>query len=116
MSPWEQIQQLYLAAPEEQPFGYYFSIHLERGYVYSTPEFFWMGMPHVKAELEAGKHPMTIPSGKPDCWYISVLAGDMIKAWGVEPYPLTWLGFDRGPVGRKKLKFYERSRLRVRTT
>lgn len=116
LSPYEQIQKLYFESPEEQPFGYYFGIHLERGYVYSTPEFFWMGMPVVRSELEEGKHPMTIPTGEPDCWYLSALSGDMVKAWAVEPYPLKWIGFDRGPMGRKKLKFYERQRLRTHTT
>jgi hypothetical protein len=116
VSPYLEIQELYLKSPEERPFGYYLSIHLERGYVYSSPDFFWMGVPVVKSELEAGRYPLTLPSGKPDCWYISALAGDMVKAWSVEPFPLPWIGFDRGPMGRKKLKFYERQRLRTHTT
>lgn len=115
MSPFEQIQKLYADSPEEKPFGYYFGIHLERGYIYSSPRFFWMGMPVVRAELEAGKHPLTLPEGEPDTWYLSALAGDMAEAWKVEPFPLPYIAYDRGPLGKKRLRFHERVRLRVKT-
>lgn len=116
LSPYQQVTQMYDEHPEEMPFAHYLEVHLRRGYVYSNPEFFWMAVPVVKAELLDGQHPLEIPMGKPDCWYISALAGDMVKAWNCEPYPLEWIGFERGDADGKRLRFYERVRLRAHTS
>lgn len=116
LSPYQQVLKMYEESPEEMPFAHYFEVHLRRGYVFSNPEFFWMGVPVVKAEIEAGQHPLEIPRGTVDCWYLAALAGDMAAAWNCEPYELKWIAFDRGPMGRKRLKIVERSRLRSKTT
>lgn len=112
MSPYETIRAKYMAEPEDLPFETYLFAHHLRGFVYSTPAFFAMGVPVLKSALEAGQHPLEISTAAPDCWYVSAFAGDMAQAWSILPFSLTWVSFDRGARDRKELRFYPAERIR----
>jgi hypothetical protein len=63
--------------------GLDFAAQLERnyaqGFVFSTPDFFIMGRPHERG----------------DAWLIEAFAGDHEKAWGILPYELPYIVFER---------------------
>lgn len=115
MSPYEQIRQLYRDQPEANPFEWYVEQHLLRGYVFSAPDYFVMGLPVCRADMLDGYSYLSLPRGKPDTWFLSALAGNMAKVWEHEPYPLAHVGYERdGPEG-KRLMIFKRERIRERT-
>lgn len=114
MSPYEQMRAKYLAEPEDLPFESYLMAHHRhpRGVVIQTPDFFVMGLPVTRALLESQMHPLLIDTQHPDCWYVSAMAGDMGKAWGILPYPLPWIAFDRGAKHKKELRILPMAKIR----
>lgn len=72
--------------------------HLVTGFVFSTPDFFVMGRPVIRM----APRPLLLdpwrafPREGCDCWMVWLAAGDLGKAWSILPWPLPWLGFERG--------------------
>lgn len=76
--------------------------HLLNGYVFSTPEFFVMGRPVERAAPEIFILDPWHVFRPADCdaWLIYLAAGDWRKAMAMLPYPLHWIGWERGGRGR----------------
>jgi hypothetical protein len=76
--------------------------HLLNGFVFSTPRYFVMGRPVVRsAPAHLILDPTHVfPATQADCWHVWLLAGDVGKAWGVLPWELPWMSFERGNVLR----------------
>lgn len=115
MTPYGQAQLVH-ARSSAVPFLEYVEHHLKNGYVVSTPKFFWMAITTRHDQLAQGANPYDIRAKNPDCWYLSLLAGDMALAWLYEPFPLTYYAFHRERGLRKRLSIWPRHRLRARTT
>jgi hypothetical protein len=114
MSPYETIKALYDLRPEPQPFEAYVRGHLERGFVFSTPDFFIMGLPTTKEWLRSKGHSDT--SLKADTWFIFAMAGDTSKAWSILPYELPFLAWERDRPHGKELHIYPIQRIRALCT
>jgi hypothetical protein len=109
----------YAAHPQEQSFKWYCDWHFRHGFLFSTPEFFIMGRGVPK------DHPLMLDLGvlfapdSCDTWYIFSMAGDMIKAWSILPWPLPWIAFERVREGKRELTivpFEQIKRLTMQTT
>lgn len=103
MSPYETIRLKYEASEHEKPWKWWLEYHYERGFVFSTPDFFAMGRVTSKSP------------GMDDCWYIFAFAGDMAKCWSILPWPLPWVAFERILDGKRDLRFYRLEDLRRHT-
>ena len=102
MSPFEEIAGLYAEHPQAKSFAWYLNWYSMNGFVFATPEFFAMGGPCWKRDLESGMPGIEAaqriaicsePEG--DCWYVHALAGNMRRAWSIMPYYLPWFAFER---------------------
>lgn len=104
MSPFEQAQAIYRREPCQRLFTEDLFSHLQRGFVFTTPEFFIMGRGVVKGAPQSDiVNPSVIFRREDwDCWMIYLMAGDMAKAWGILPWPLKWFAFER----KNELRFY----------
>lgn len=102
MSPYEKMMGWFEASDEDKPFAWYLDWYSRNGFVYATPSFFIMGKAIKK---DATAH-------QADCWFIAGMAGDMSHAWGIMPWPLPWIAFERSNGGEKRLAFYRASDLK----
>lgn len=114
MTPFEEMAQWYANHPTEQSFAWYVDWHLKHGFVFSTPEFFVLGRPVLRAAGEARICEPThlFNPDDCDCWYLHALAGDMGKVWGIMPWPLGWIAFERTRDGKRELQVLPTERLR----
>ena len=115
MSPFETAADLYRRHPQALPLEGYLMWHLRHGFVYSTPDYFIMGRPvHLCAYPRSliTEHLHIFDQDICDAWYIHLMAGDMSKAWGILPYPLPWLCWERLVGGRREFRVYEFGRVR----
>lgn len=104
MSPFEQARHVYEKEPCVRPFDEDLRLHLEGGFVFSTPAYFIMGRP---VDRHAPPHLIVDPSVRfersvANCWHLYLFAGDMRPAWSIMPWPLGWFSFER----RNELRFY----------
>ena len=72
-------------------FAYCLEQEYQRGFVFSTPDFFIMGFA-VRRNVNGL---LWDHSDNPDAWYITGMAGDMDKAWSILPYELPFVSFQR---------------------
>jgi hypothetical protein len=75
--------------------------HLENGFVFSRPDFFVMGRPvrsWDRQELITGLY--RFPSGQCDCWHVYLMAGNVARAWGMLPWDLPTISYERNNVLR----------------
>lgn len=95
-------------------FGLYVTMHLNDGFVFSTPEFFVMGRPVRRdADPQLIRNPaFTWKRDSADAWWIHGMAGDMSKVIAFMPWPLKWVGFERFDC---ICRFYDLHRLAERT-
>jgi hypothetical protein len=80
-------------------------LHLQYGFVFSTPTAFIMGRP-VRHDANAAeiKDP-TIQFTDPDGWWVYLAAGESIPLFFEhEPYALPWIGWER----KNKPRWYRR--------
>lgn len=108
MSPYEKIEALYKANPQEMPFWWYVDHHHRHGFVFGRPDFFVMGRPVIK---ESTRDLITdpchkFPSSECNCWFVHAMAGNIGKALEIMPWPLGWIGFERLRGGAKDLTFF----------
>lgn len=113
-SPYEQMAKKYAECPQEMSFGWYISVHMAQGFVFATPEFFAMGRPVNKdATPERITDPLYVfPREEQNCWYVHACAGSIEKAWGMLPYPLGFVAFERVRNHKRELEIVALERLR----
>lgn len=112
MTPLEQAVAVYSREPCARTFDEDLRLHLENGYVVSTPDFFVMARPVWRGMNEflivnpaEGCHPAFR-----DCWHVYLLAGSIQKALTALPYDLPWMSWERGNV----LRFFRLDSIRRR--
>ena len=81
------------------------ALHLMHGFVFSTPEVFVMGravssQAHEDLIVDAS---YCFESWQCDCWHVYLLAGSMVNAWRLMPYPLPMFSLER----KNELRFYK---------
>lgn len=114
MTPVEQAAKVYETEDCPRTFGEDVEAHLLCGYVFSTPTVFAMGRP-VRRDVLASTivNPYVMfPKDDCDAWLVYLVAGDLREALGYLPYPLPWIGWERGNV----LRWYRTERLLARRT
>ena len=94
----ETILQLYRKHDNEQQFWLALRWYFDRGYVYSTPQFFALFQPVNSRTVDV--HAPPFRHENPDAWFVHVLAGDMDAFIASVPYPLPYFGFARSERGR----------------
>jgi len=113
MSPaitaYERIKEEYRVRPEEMPFEWYVEKHLESGFVFSRPDVFLACRPVVSdsPELMVTSCDYRFPWEICDCWYVSMLAGNLARAWEFMPWFLPLMCFQRANDPTKSLRFYK---------
>jgi hypothetical protein len=109
MSPIEQAMAVYQKEACARTFDEDLRLHLEHGFVFSTPEFFIMGRPvDSKASPRLIVDPTVRFLSDRDCWHIYLMAGNCYRAWDIMPWPLPLFSFER----RNELRFYPMERIR----
>lgn len=99
MSPFERAAKAHAASSHpDRSFTADIEAHFVTGFVFSTPDYFIMGRPvfrtgDPKLILDPWHR---FPWADCDCWMVWLAAGDLGKAWTILPWPLPWLGFERG--------------------
>lgn len=107
MNPAFQAAEVYRSEPSSHTFWEVLDFYLAHGWVHSTPDFFVMGRPVSREwpdevivdpihneEFELTK--------RHDCWHIALMAGDLVAARNMLPFPLPFVSFER----RNELRFY----------
>lgn len=117
MTPIERIREEYTLHPREQPFDYYLNWHLAHGFVFSTPDFFIMGraiyLCHEEAEtLEVINSFVLVEEIDAQAWYVHAASGDLSKAWGILPWPLPYIAFERKRGERMELTIVKADRMK----
>jgi hypothetical protein len=84
--------------------------HLNLGFVFSTPDFFIAGrpVPSTAPARDLYDYARDFRADSPDVWYVAIAAGDLCKAWGILPYHLPLIGFDR----EGEVRFFDLERVR----
>lgn len=110
MTPFEQAMLVYQSEPCARTFEQDLRLHFQFGFVFSTPDFFVMGRPVMKDWIESViVDPMKLLQPMQcDCWHVHTFAGNLSKAWGILPYPLPFISFER----KNELRFYRLDALR----
>jgi hypothetical protein len=96
-SPVERAAEVYERTPCAYSFAVDLEFHLLHGFVFSRPDYFVMGRPVVAAATQAliVDH-YRFPSGSCDCWHIWLAAGNLARMWGVLPWEMPRVSFQRG--------------------
>jgi hypothetical protein len=110
MTPYEEAKAVWAKERCVRSFEEDLRWHLLNGYVFSRPDFFIMGR-HVNSKAEPGLivnpsylfHPEDC-----DAWMIYLMAGDCKAAFGILPFELPLVCFERG----NDLRFYPLSSFR----
>ena len=118
--PYEQIEALYEKTKKQGDLDFYYwlELHMRHGFVYSTPDFFVMAKAVNRGAWagDVGDARMIFEQKDCDCWFISALAGNVLKAWEVLPRPYVWFAFARGArCSDGPIKFYPTDRLKKLT-
>lgn len=95
MTPFKQAGEF--CDREMPPFERWLVKYHERGYVFSSPEFFICGRP-VDSSFDGAffLDPATaFPRESQDAWFVFLGAGDISKALSFLPYRLPWVIFYR---------------------
>lgn len=110
MSPYQIAREVYAKEPCARSFEQDMRLHLEFGFVFSTPDFFAMGRPVVKegAPGDIVNPGILFPRKQCNCWHVYLMAGDIGKCWSVMPWPLGWVSFER----KNELHFLPMERIR----
>jgi hypothetical protein len=107
-TPFHLAQQVYQREPCQRDFFTDLHLHMIGGYVFCGPELFIMGRPVQK---DASYQQITDPTYRfeaPDAWLVYLAAGNNLSQFfRYEPYPLPYIGWERGNV----LRFYRKERL-----
>lgn len=111
MSPAERIALKYEESPQEMPFSYYVDWHMKHGFVHATPEYFIMGRA-VKLGTDFTDRLFTTPREEANAWYIHAFSGNMGMAWGVMPWALGYIAFERVRSGKRELTITPTERIR----
>jgi hypothetical protein len=111
-SPIEKIRREYILRPEDHSFEWYVNWHIERGFVFSTPDFFIMGFAVDSMRLRQGLQPIDCHNPAGDCWYLFAMAGSMSKAWSIMPWELPFLAWHRDRDGGKDLQIWPMGRIK----
>jgi hypothetical protein len=103
MTPYEEAKAVWAKERCVRTFEEDLHWHLLNGYVFSRPDFFIMGR-HVNSK--AGPELIVNPSwlfdpAECDCWMIYLMAGDCGAAFGILPFNLPLVCFER----RNELRF-----------
>lgn len=95
MTPIDEARAVYLREPCRRTFEVDLELHLQNGYVFSTPKLFLMGRPVLRiANPEDIVNPAFIFEHY-DAWLIYLAAGDFREFFRFEPFPLKWYGWER---------------------
>lgn len=106
MSPFERMTEKFSGSGFSDEFTPDLWLHLQHGYVISTPRAFAMARPvwsHWSAQ-ELGDIARVDPDG--DCWFIWALSGDLAEAARWLPGPKKFLAFARR--GQPRLVHWEK--------
>jgi hypothetical protein len=97
LTPIERARLVYLTEPCARPFEEDLQIHLEVGFVFSTPQLFIMGRP-----VDRGAHDRYIVDPiyqfdkmKQDCWHIYLAVGPLRDFFRYMPYWLPYMSWER---------------------
>lgn len=95
MTPFEQAAAVYDREPCARNFEQDLLLHLQFGYVVSTPEAFAMvrRVRHDWPDERLREPCATAADG--DCWFVWLLAGDLALTTRWLPCELPWLGYER---------------------
>ncbi len=102
MTPFDQARAVYRKERCRRTFEEDLHAHLVGGFVFSTPDFFVMGRPVVSVAPPIAITDPRVSFARSDCWHVFLLAGDIRKAWGIVPYDLPMMSFER----KNELRFY----------
>jgi hypothetical protein len=97
VTPYEQARTVYRSEHSVRSFEEDLHWHLLNGYVISRPDFFIMGR-HVDSKAAPGLilNPSWLFHPKDcDCWHVWLFAGDIAPAFGMMPFPLPLVSFER---------------------
>lgn len=101
--------EVYENEPCQRSFYEDLALHLENGYVLSTPKAFVMGR---RVDRQAPAEHLLDPARvweSGDCWWVWLASGDLRDVLGLMPFPLPWIGFERNnrPRFYRLDRFYE---------
>jgi hypothetical protein len=104
----DEARRIYADGKSARTFEHDLILHLDNGYVFSTPEIFVMGRPVRRdAGVECIFNPEIVwPRDECDCWHIYLMAGSGAALVGLMPWWLPWVSMERD--GR--LRFHELGR------
>jgi hypothetical protein len=103
MTPFEKAREVYRREPCARTFEEDLILHLRFGYVIATPEVFLMFRPVSKQWPAACVvNPANVLHTDPDCWHVTLAAGNPRLFHGCFPYPLEWVSGER----QNQLRFY----------
>jgi len=121
ITAYERMREEYLVRPATMPFEWYIARHLESGFVFSRPDVLLVCRPVVSTAsvdlIRAADYHFAWEDS--DCWCISMLCGNMAKAWDFMPWFLPLMCFERALDSNASLRFYATKalqRLTLRTT
>jgi hypothetical protein len=107
MSPFDQAAEVYEREPCARSFDEDLFHHLRHGYVISTPQFFALLRP-VQRDWPIAwlREPWRIDR-QGNCWWLWLLAGDLVAGAQALPFPLPYIGYEREnvPVIRRASRF-----------
>lgn len=109
MRPIDRARLVYEQEPCARTFEQDLGLHLAYHVVHSDNTLFLMGRAVPRnAPLELIRDPEHIFSpGECDCWWVYLAAGEVNSFLYYMPYPLPWLGWERGNQPR----FYETNKV-----
>lgn len=108
MTFFDQARAVYDREECARTFDEDFYLHLQYGFVFSSPDGFIMGRPVARmAREELVRDPGHI-FATPDTWLVYLAAGSVKNFWRHLPYPLPFVGWERSNV----LRFYPSDRVR----
>ncbi len=104
MIPYEEAKAVYSREPCKRTFDEDVLLHLQFGFIFSTPEFFIMGRPvdSTAPAADVVNPGVSFPPESCDCWHIYLMAGNCGKAWSIMPWHLPLVSWER----RNELRFY----------
>jgi len=100
VSPFERARAVYADGRSARSFEWDLMLHLERGFVFSTPEYFVMGRPvNSRAAVADILNPaVNWGRGECDCWHVWLCvcnSGGLARIKELVPWPLNWVSFER---------------------
>ena len=100
MTPYEQVQRLYLEQPQQYSFEEDLRRFSKMGYVFSTPKSFIMGY-HIP-EI--------------DTWFIHAYAGELGDAFKYLPFPAMWVEFRRNYSQENSIHLFDDIKEKIDST